>query len=264
MSNRVVLVTGSASGIGEATAAVFVERGWRVFGTSRSARAHPNVTMLPLDVRDAAAARACLAEVEAQAGHLDVLVNNAGAMLFGPVEEVPLDAAHDLFETNFWGVANMVNAALPAMRRRRRGHLVNIGSIAGRTAIPLNGFYAATKHALAGYTEALRHEVAALGIQVALIEPADFRTRLWERAAPVPPKFDGYAGLRASVVRAVSAALARAPEPAAVATRIVAVAESDAPGLRHPVGAWARALPHMKTWMPEAMFEAGMRRRFVR
>ncbi len=178
MSERVVLVTGASSGSGRSAAETFAARGWRVFGTSRTPRAETGlanrVTMLPLDVRDDEAPRACVEEVTRRAGRLDVLVNNAGIMLFGPAEEVPLAAAQALFETNFWGAVRMVNAALPVLRRQRSGHIVNVGSVAGTTAIPMNGFYAATKHALAGYTEALRHEVHALGVRVALVEPSDF------------------------------------------------------------------------------------------
>jgi short-subunit dehydrogenase len=191
-------------------------------------------------------------------------VNNAGVMVFGPVEEVPLDAAHGLFETNFWGVARMVNAALPVMRRQGRGHIVNVGSVAGTTAIPLNGFYAATKHALAGYTEALRYEVSGFGVRVALVEPGDVKSNLWGGPAITPPRFDAYGSLRESVLASVNEALAHAPEPPPVAEAIVRIAENDAPRLHNPVGTWARALPRMKAWMPDWMFERGVRRRFAR
>lgn len=267
MNNRVVLITGASSGIGEATADAFASRGFRVFGTSRAPRAHAGaatrVTMLPLDVRDEAAARACVASVEREAGRLDVLVNNAGVMLCGPAEEIPLDAAHDLFDTNFWGVARMTNAALPLLRSQARGHIINVGSVAGTTAIPLNGFYAATKHALAGYTEALRYEVADLGVRVALVEPGDFKSRLWAGSNVVPPRIGAYGPLRDSVLRAMSAAIAAAPDPRPVAERIVQIAESEAPALHHRVGTWAHLLPRMKAWMPEAMFENGLRRRYL-
>jgi NAD(P)-dependent dehydrogenase (short-subunit alcohol dehydrogenase family) len=265
MSRRVVLVTGASSGIGQRAAAAFVARGHRVFGTSRAAQgAVPDgVTRLPLDVCDDGSVSACIEAVERSAGRLDVLVNNAGLMRFGPIEEVPTGDARALFETNFWGVTRMVNAVLPLMRQKASGHIVNVGSVAGTTAIPLNGFYAATKHALAGYTEALRHEVASFGVRVALVEPSDFRSGLWSHAAVVPSRIGAYAPLRARVLRAVDDALARAPDPAPVAEVIVRVAESDAPSLRNPVGTWAHLLPRMKAWMPAAMFEAGVRRRFL-
>jgi NAD(P)-dependent dehydrogenase (short-subunit alcohol dehydrogenase family) len=263
MSDRVVLVTGASSGIGLATAGAFAARGWRVYGTSRTKRASGRVTMLELDVRDDEAAAACVAEVERREGGLDALVNNAGAMFFGPVEEVTLDAARALFETNFWGVLRMVNAVLPRMRRQGRGHIVNVGSVAGTTAIPLNGFYAATKHALAGYTEALRHEVHALGVRVALVEPGDVKSGLWSGAPVAPPCIEAYRALRERVVRVVGEMVANAPEPGAVADAIVMIVESEEPRLHNPVGGWARALPRMKAWMPERMFERGVRKRFL-
>jgi short-subunit dehydrogenase len=263
MSERVVLVTGASSGIGAATAAAFAARGWRVFGTSRAGRSGGPLPLLSLDVRDDDAPRACVAEVLHQAGRLDALVNNAGGMLFGPVEEVALDRAHDLFETNFWGVARMVNAVLPVFRERRCGHVINVGSVAGTTAIPLNGFYAATKHALAGYTEALRHEARVFGVSVALVEPGDVRSSLWDGESVAPPRIEAYAALRAGVMNAVRAMLAKAPGPQAVAEAIVAIASDRDPRLHNPVGSWARALPRMKAWMPEATFERGVRRRFV-
>ncbi len=261
-SERVVLITGASSGIGAVTAAAFAARGWRVFGTSRTPR-DGAITMLPLDVRDDDAPIACVAEVERRAGRLDALVNNAGVMLFGPVEEITLAAAHDLFETNFWGVARMVNAALPLLRKQGHGHIVNVGSVAGTTAIPMNGYYAATKHALAGYTEALRHEVTDFGVHVALVAPSDFKTGLWDRTPIAPSRIPAYAALRERVTAALRVALEAAPEPRAVAEHIVRIAESDAPVLHNPVGAWAHALPRMKAWMPQRMFERGVRRRFV-
>jgi NADP-dependent 3-hydroxy acid dehydrogenase YdfG len=263
MTERVVVVTGASSGIGEATAAAFAAQGWRVFGTCRRERSAPGVTMLSLDVRDDEGPRRVVEEVRRQAGRVDALVNNAGVMLFGPAEEVPLDDARAMFETNFWGVARMVNAVLPVMRSEGSGVIVNVGSVAGTTAIPMNGFYAAAKHALAGYTEALRHEVRAQGVRVALVEPGDVRTGLWREGSVVPPRIDAYATLRERVVRAMSEAGAHAPGPRAVAHAIVRVAESDAPALHNPVGAWARALPRMKAWMPPSMFERGVRRRFL-
>jgi NAD(P)-dependent dehydrogenase (short-subunit alcohol dehydrogenase family) len=263
MHGRVVLITGASSGIGAATAGAFAARGWRVFGTSRTPSASSEATLLPLDVRDDASVNACVAEVERRAGRIDALVNNAGELLFGPIEEVPLDAAHHLFETNFWGVARMVDAALPILRRQQRGHIINVGSIAGTTAIPLNGFYAASKHALRGYTEALRHEVHAFGVRVSLVAPGDFRTRLWEGSPLVPSTIEAYVPLRDRVMRAVELQLKGAEAPHPVAVRIVELAESDAPPLNNAVGGMAKLLPLMKAWMPEGVFERGVRRRFI-
>lgn len=179
MGKPVVLVTGASSGIGRVTAEHFDAAGYRVFGTSRTpgATSHrAGVHMLPLDVRGESSVRTCVDNVQAEAGRIDVLVSNAGHMVFGPAEEVPLEDARAMFDTNFWGAARVVNAVLPRMRDRGAGHVVLVGSIAAIAAIPMNAFYAASKSALARYAEALRHETARFGIHVVLVEPADFRT----------------------------------------------------------------------------------------
>ena len=198
-SKKVVLVTGASSGIGRVAAQRFAEAGHTVFGTSRApgAGGPQGVSMLALDVADAASVEACVGAVLAEAGRIDVLVSNAGRMVFGPAEEVPLAEAQQMFETNFWGAARLVNAVLPAMRTRGRGHVVFVGSVAASVAIPLNAYYAASKAALARYSEALRQEVQHLGVRVTLVEPGDVRTRFWESARVVPSQIPAYASLRA-------------------------------------------------------------------
>jgi short-subunit dehydrogenase len=259
-----VLITGASSGIGRATAVRCVAEGHRVFGTSRDSvvESPPGVEMLPLDVCDDVSVERCVGEVVARASKIDVLVNNAGRMVFGPVEEVPHDAARAAFDVNFWGVARMVNAVLPRMRERRRGLILNVGSIAGSVAIPLNGFYAATKHALVAYTEALRHEVAHLGLRVALVEPGDYASNLWAKSPIVPARLADYDSLRQRVLSKVEAMLAAAPAPTPVADQILVLMRAPSPPLRNLVGAQARMIRRMRTWMPAGMFESGTRRRF--
>lgn len=165
---QVALITGASSGIGEATARIFVEAGFRVFGTSR--HKHPNkggVEMLQLDVRSDDSIEYCVAEALRRAGRIDVLVNNAGILLEGFfAEETAMEDARTVFETNFFGVARMTHAVLPGMRSRRQGRIINVGSLAAWVGEPGEAFYSASKHALAGYTESLRHEVWPLGIHV--------------------------------------------------------------------------------------------------
>ena len=167
---RVVLITGASSGVGQSTARLLSHENYKVFGTSRNpaiAETIPAVEMLPLDVRTGDSVRACVEAVSSRAGHIDVLINNAGYELAGAVEELTSEETRAQFETNFFGVVRMVNAVLPAMRRQRHGHIVNVGSLAGVSSIPFLGIYSASKFALEGYTEALRHEV----------KPSTFRCR---------------------------------------------------------------------------------------
>jgi short-subunit dehydrogenase len=174
--SQTVLVTGASSGIGRATARLLAERGFTVFGTARKPSppdegAKSGVTMVALDVRSDESVRACVEQVVAKAGRLDVLVNNAGYSLTGAAEETSVEEAKAQLETNFFGAVRMVNAVLPGMRKAEAGKIINISSLAGSTAIPYSGFYSASKFALEGYSESLWYEVRPFGISVSLVEP---------------------------------------------------------------------------------------------
>src|SRR5690606_35507590 len=160
---KVVLITGASSGLGRATARLLAERGYRVFGTSRRPPADAptgGVEPLALDVCADASVAACVQTVLARAGRIDALINNAGYELGGALEEATLEEAQRQFETNFFGAVRMIRAVLPAMRRQGGGRIVNVSSLAGLAPVPFLGLYSASKFALEGYSEALRHEVA--------------------------------------------------------------------------------------------------------
>ena len=156
-SQKVVLITGASSGIGQSIARLLAQKGFTVFGASRNPDAveHvPAVEVLPLDVRSDESVKACVDAVLARAGRLDILVNNAGYMLAGAVEEVTIEEARAQFETNFFGAMRTVKAALPIMRQRRSGTIINISSLAGPVpGPPFCGMYSASKFALEAYTE---------------------------------------------------------------------------------------------------------------
>src|SRR2546422_8420308 len=184
--SQTILVTGASSGIGQSTARLLAERGYTVFGTARkpdSAKREP-FTILALDVRSDESVRACVEQVIAKAGRLDVLVNNAGYAMMGAAEETSVEEAKAQFETNFFGIVRMVNAVLPGMRAAGAGKIINISSLAGNTAIPFSAFYSATKFALEGYSESLWYEVSPFGISVSLVEPGFVNTPIGE-AAPI-------------------------------------------------------------------------------
>src|SRR5438270_4894743 len=152
MSSPVALVTGVSSGIGNATARMLIERGYRVFGTARSESSPmpAKVERVLLDVRDAASIDAGVREVLAKAGRIDLLVNNAGGGMVGAIEETSLEQAQRLFDVNFFGAVRMTQAVLPTMGAQRSGRIVFISSIVGFLPAPFMGFYAASKHALEG------------------------------------------------------------------------------------------------------------------
>ena len=262
---KVVLLTGVSGGIGRAVAGLLASEGFTVFGTSRrpmEVEPIPGVELLPLDVRSDESVTACVAAVADRAGPVDVLINGAGFVLGGPLEAATLEEAKAQFETNLWGVVRLVDAVLPGMRARRDGRIVNISSLAGLVPIPFLGFYSASKFALEGYTEALRHEVKPLGIHVSLVEPWFVRTPLIEHARLASDRVPDYEPWRAKAFEAVRAYVEEAPDPSLVARTVWKVLRSRSPRLRYRVGWDAVRSYALRRFLPEAMFEGGLRRTF--
>src|SRR5438309_2927585 len=194
----VVLVTGASSGFGMETATLLSQRGFRVFGTSRkpSARAGLGYEMIRLDVDSDESVNECVKAVLDKTRRLDVLVNNAGFVLSGGIEETSVEEAKAQFETNFFGAVRMVRACLPAMRKQGSGQIINISSIAAEIPIPFEGYYAAAKAALIAYSQALRHEVMSLGLKVSVVEPGFFHTKLAETRRSSENRIDVYDQMR--------------------------------------------------------------------
>jgi NAD(P)-dependent dehydrogenase (short-subunit alcohol dehydrogenase family) len=178
------LITGVSSGFGRALAEAVLAKGNTVAGTLRNQAAKADFEKLApgkaigilLDVTDEASVRRGVAEAEKKTGGIDVLVNNAGYGLEGAVEEVTLDQIRAQFEVNVFGAVSVIQAALPAMRKHRSGHIINITSMGGLTAFPGVGIYNGSKFALEGISEALAKEVKPLGIKVTIVAPGSFRT----------------------------------------------------------------------------------------
>lgn len=262
-NQKVALVTGASSGFGELTAKLLAQSGFKVFGTSRKKSAiGGGVEMLELDVTSQASVEACIHTVLTRGHTIDVLVNNAGQTHAGLVEDTPIEAAMGVFDTNFWGVVRVTNAVLPTMRERRSGLIVNVSSLAGLVGVPGQGFYAASKHALEGYTETLRAELQQFDISVSLVEPGFFRTHLHHSMSRASRSIPDYDSTRSTVESAISEAISGGGDPRDVAQKIVLVARSRRPKLRYRVGRDATWVPRWKMWLPEGWFTAGMRRRF--
>ena len=205
-----VLVTGCSTGIGRAVVEDLLLQGHTVWATARQPDtladlADRGAHVTALDVTDEASMSAAVAEVEATHGSVGTLVNNAGYGEYGAVEEVDMDKVRAMFETNVFGLARMCQLVLPGMRRAGKGRIINIGSMGGRFTFPLGGYYHATKYAVEALTDALRMEVTAFGVDVALVEPGITRSSFVEKST----ESDGmggepdspYAALRASVSR---------------------------------------------------------------
>ena len=258
---RVTLVTGASSGIGEAIAGQLAAAGFCVFGGSRTtADRGAAVEHVALDVRDDASVRDCVGQILREAGRIDVLVNNAGYLCAGAVEEVPVAEAQAQFETNYFGVARMTAAVLPGMRERRAGHIITVSSVTGLAAVPFWGHYSASKFAVEGLMEALRYEVRPFGIWVSLVEPGTIKTPLYSR--PQPAGIEAYARPRGRAFAAAAELVRKAPGPEVVARTVVSIASDPHPALRTKVTRQTRQVMLLKRFTPAAAFEAGVRRSF--
>lgn len=187
-TRKVVLVTGASSGIGKATAQRLIQDGYTVYGAARRVEkmadldAHEHGHALQLDVTDEASCEAAVQTILDAHGRIDVLVNNAGYGSYGAVEDVPLNEARRQFEVNLFGLARMTQLVLPTMRAMRSGTIVNISSIGGKIYTPLGAWYHATKHAVEGFSDSLRLELADFGIRVVIVEPGAIGTE-WDGIA---------------------------------------------------------------------------------
>jgi NAD(P)-dependent dehydrogenase (short-subunit alcohol dehydrogenase family) len=187
-TSPVVLITGASSGIGQAAAKLFAERGWRVAASMRNPSdgaalaGHQQVKVLPLDVTDPVSVEAAVAATLKQFGRIDVLVNNAGYGLFGPFETATNEQIRRQFATNVDGVFALTRAVLPAMRRQGSGTIINVASLAGLITAPFFSLYSATKFAVVGFTESLSFELAPLGIRAKFVAPGGVATNFTGRS----------------------------------------------------------------------------------
>ena len=178
--SKVVLITGASSGIGNAIANFLNEKGYKVYGTSRNPKTQPSslFKMIALDVLDVASINTAIDFIIEKEGKLDVLVNNAGMGITGPVEDTPTEEMRKVFDTNLFGAIDVMKVVLPQMRIQKSGTIINITSIAGYMGLPFRGLYSATKGALELVTESVRMEVKNFGINVVNVAPGDFATNI--------------------------------------------------------------------------------------
>src|SRR6059058_4727517 len=212
---KIALVTGASSGIGQATAERLANAGYKVFGTSRRG-AQPGkqaFEMLALDVTSDASVEAAVGEVIRREGRIDLLVNNAGfGVAPAGAEESSMEQARAIFETNFFGLIRMTRAVVPHMRRQGNGRILNIGSVLGFLPMPFGALYAATKHAIEGYSESLDHELRTKGIRVSVIEPAYTKTQFDANFVEPDSKLDEYREARAALGKRLKEVIEAADE----------------------------------------------------
>jgi NAD(P)-dependent dehydrogenase (short-subunit alcohol dehydrogenase family) len=265
---RVALVTGGSSGLGAAICNELAARGWRVLAASRRATApmrppagRGSVEPVALDVCRGASIAELAGRLEQQGQMPELLVNSAGINLSGVFEEVSQQQGRAIVDTNFHGVADTIRAFLPAMRERRRGTVLTIGSLAGLMAPPGEAYYAASKHALEGLHEALQHELRRFGIRVCLAQPGFIRTNLARSSPACGHCVADYDPVRERLREHWMASVDGGMAAEKAAGDIVRWA-LEGKGLRRRFGTDARWLPWLKTALPEQAYAAGVRRRF--
>ena len=259
---RVALVTGASSGIGRASATKLLAAGYIVYGTSRRgalAGTHP-FPLLTLDVTDDASVGAAIDELLRLEGRIDVLVNNAGfGVAPAAAEESSLDQARFIFDTNFLGIVRLTRAVVPHMRRQGSGRIINIGSILGIIPLPYVALYAASKHAVEGYTGALDHELRTQGIRVSVIEPAYIKTQFEANNIEPDARLEEYDLIRPKLAKVVSKAMAEAESPEVVADVVVKAAEALRPKVRYTAGTLAAKLNFLLRFAPAKILDKVVR-----
>ncbi len=259
--NAVALITGASSGIGLVTAKVLQKAGYRVFGTSRKATASVDgITMLSCDVTDEGSVNNTVAEVLKQAGRIDLLVNNAVIGLLGGAEESSTAQAQALFDVNVFGITRVTNAALPTMRNQRKGRIVNISSVMGLIPAPYNALYAATKHAVEGYSESLDHDLRSFGIRVALVEPAFTRTAFEASLTKPDQPLAVYDSVRAGMEALMRNGVNAGDAPEVVAYTVLKAATAAVPNRRYTAGKQASQVRFLRRFFPEALVDKSLRK----
>jgi len=262
-ASPVALVTGASSGIGRAAAAALVDAGFAVVGTSRdAANAEPltGVSFLDLDVTSDESVRSLVEEVIEWFGRIDVLVNNAGVGAVGAAEESSIEQAKDVFDVNVFGLIRMSNAVLPHMRAQGSGRVINVSSVLGLIPAPFMAVYAATKHAVEGYTESVDHELREHGVRMLLVEPA-YTSTAFEASSLAPDSpLPLYAPQREVAREVLTTALRDADDPDIVAKVIVAAAIDSKPKLRYTAGPMAGRVSLLRRIVPSSAFDKQIRK----
>ncbi|MCW3835079.1 oxidoreductase [Sphingomonas canadensis] len=262
---KTALVTGASSGMGKDIAKKLIKDGFQVYVAARGVEKMTDLSALGarplrLDVSKEGEIKTAVDTILAETGGVDVLVNNAGFGLYGPVEDIALDEARYQFEVNLFGAARLTQLLLPSMRAKRAGTIVNVTSMGGKIYSVLGAWYHATKHALEGWSDCLRLEVAQFGIRVVIIEPGVIETgfgdiasnNLLKRSAGSP-----YAGLAQKVANSIANTYGHGTgSPGTVVANAVSRAlKAKKPKTRYAVGKYAKMLLGMRKWLSDRAFD---------
>lgn len=240
MKHKVVLITGGSSGLGKSIGMYLKEKGYVVYGTTRSKEKYPdfnNFPLLEMDVRHPESVHSAIAILLQQEKQIDVLVNNAGVGITGPLEETPHEAVLNAFNTNVHGPLHVMKAVLPTMRQQGRGLIINITSIAGYMGLPYRGIYSATKGALGTLTEAMRLETKSFGVHITTLAPGDFATNIASGRYHAPVlKGSAYEKSYGAILKAIDQDVNGGGDPIAVAKKVHAILRANHPKVHYTVG----------------------------
>ncbi|APG59967.1 SDR family oxidoreductase [Christiangramia salexigens] len=238
-SKKVVFITGASSGIGKSIATYLSKRNFKVYGTSRNPdkSSIKEFDLVALDVTDPSSIERAIAEVATREGKIDVLINNAGVGITGPIEETPESEIKKAFETNYFGPLNVIKSVLPVMRKNREGLIINITSIAGYMGLPYRGIYSATKGALEITAEAYRMELKQFNIKMTNIAPGDFATNIASGRYHAPvTKGSPYEKVYGNTLKLMNDHVDAGKDPNLMAEEVYRVIQEKDPRVHYKVG----------------------------
>jgi len=257
--SKVVLITGGSSGIGKSIGEFLAGKGYTVFGTSRRPEKYLDTKfpLITLDVLNNDSIKFAVQQVIDKSGNIDVLINNAGAGITGPIEEIPEAEIKRNFETNLYGPINVIKAVLPQMRKQNRGLVINITSIAGYMGLPYRGIYSASKGALELITETFRMELKDFNINMVNVAPGDFATNIASGRYHAPViKGSPYEKKYGLVLKAIDEDVSKGNDPIKVAHQIYKIINSPNPKIHYKVGAFMQKVSIvLKRVLPDRVYE---------
>jgi len=257
--SKVIFITGGSSGIGKATGEFLLTKGYKVYGTSRDPKkvSGSPFPLVALDVRDTTSIKTAVAQVIAEAGTIDVLVNNAGVGITGPLEEIPAEEIKNNFETNLFGPIEVMKAVLPHMRAQKSGLIINVTSIAGYMGLPYRSVYSASKGALELITEALRMEVKGFGITITSVAPGDFATNIASGRYHAPLlKGSAYEVPYGATLDLMNTHVDAGSNPQQMAEAVYAIMKTPNPNVHYKVGVFMQKFSIvLKRILPDKVYE---------
>jgi NAD(P)-dependent dehydrogenase (short-subunit alcohol dehydrogenase family) len=257
--SKVVLITGGSSGIGKSIGEFLHHNGFVVYGTSRNPERvlHSIFPLVTLDVRNSESIRVAVDNIIAASGRLDIVINNAGVGITGPLEEIPLEEIKNNFETNLFGPIEVMKAALPYMRAQKSGLIINITSIAGYMGLPYRSIYSASKGALELVTEALRMEVKSFGIHITNVAPGDFATNIASSRYHAPViTGSAYEYSYGESLRTMNEQVDNGSNPNEMAEAVYKIIQTKEPNVHYKVGAFMQQFSIvLKRILPDKVYE---------